>query len=308
MDAETYVGRLDAFMFVSGLAKSSIGTYTSAIRSFLYKHSAYNQPKDIPLTVIMDYLATIPGDHTRKGAICALKMFYADVVGQPQKMASVPTPEVAYTIPEYLTPEELCRLFQAARDNVKHEMALKMQYACALRVSELVRIRKNDFIKNIDPRTNKRVYDLHVHAGKGKKDRIVPVPDDTIEAIANYYNTHTPKPIGQWLFDGMIYKGEPAPRNHYSTRSMQEMIKAKLKLASITKDISTHGLRHSRATHLLQNGADIKFVKELLGHAKIETTERYLHLKTHDLRVSFNRADEFLHQQVPKLQRRISAA
>lgn len=307
MDAETYAGRFETFMAVSGLAKSSIGTYGSATRLFLHSHRDYNQPKDIPMEAILKYLAAIKSDHTRKTAVCALRMFYADIICQPRKMESVPTPEVPYTIPEYLTPEDLYRLYQAT-DNLKQRTFLQVQYSCALRISEAVRIRKKDFVKNIDPRTQKKVYDLHIHGAKGKKDRIVPVPDDTILAIANYYNHYEPKPVTEWLFDGMIHKGESEPRTHYSARSVQVFIQRSLQAAGITKDISTHGLRHSRATHLLQNGADIKFVKELLGHSRIETTERYTHWKTNDLRVSFNKADEFLYQQVPDLQKRISAA
>ena len=135
-----------------------------------------------------------------------------------------------------------------------------------LRVSEVINVK----IKDIDSK-NKQVF---IERAKGKKDRYANLPESILEQLRTYYKTYKPK---KYLFEGQA-------GDQYSTRSVQQVFKASLRKAKINKDIGIHGLRHSFATHLLENGTDIRFIQELLGHNDINTTLRYTHVSTKSLK------------------------
>jgi integrase/recombinase XerD len=170
--------------------------------------------------------------------------------------------EEAFDLPKVLGEEELRRLFEAT-NNLKHKAILFTAYSAGLRVSEVINLRMQD----ID-RERKQLF---VYCSKGKKDRYVALSPLLLDLLENYYKIWKPKPLN-YLFEG-DERGKP-----YSIRSAQIIFhNAKLK-AGISKTISFHGLRHSFATHMLEKGVDVKFIKEILGHFNIKTTERYLHV------------------------------
>ena len=109
---------------------------------------------------------------------------------------------------------------------------------------------------------------IHVRDGKGKKDRFVPLSVKVLEVLRSYFKAYKPQ---KYLFEGQ--RGQP-----YSTRSAQEIMAAAKKLAGIRKPGSTHMLRHSFATHHLENGTDIRYIQAMLGHNNIQTTIRYTHV------------------------------
>ncbi len=159
--------------------------------------------------------------------------------------------------------EELRRLFESAV-NLKHKAILFTAYSAGLRVSEVINLRLQD----ID-RERKQLF---VYCSKGKKDRYVALSPMLLDVLENYYRMCQPKPAN-YLFEG------DEPGKPFSTRSAQNIFhNAKIK-AGISKTISFHGLRHSFATHMLEKGVDVKYIKEILGHFNIKTTERYLHIK-----------------------------
>ncbi len=129
-----------------------------------------------------------------------------------------------------------------------------------LRVSEIVNIK----IEDIDSE-NMRVL---IRGAKGKKDRYTNLPVSVLEPMREYYKMFKPS---QWLFEGQ-YGGQ------YALRSVQAVFKNAMKKAKINKTIGIHGLRHSYATHLIESGADIRFIKDLLGHNSIKTTQIYTHV------------------------------
>ncbi|RZN79046.1 MAG: integrase, partial [Winogradskyella sp.] len=106
---------------------------------------------------------------------------------------------------------------------------------------------------------------VHIRGGKGKKDRYVPLPATILPNLREYYLTYKPK---EFLFEGQ-YGGA------YARSSLQQVFKKAMKKANIKKNIGIHGLRHSYATHLLESGADMRFIQELLGHNSIKTTQVY---------------------------------
>jgi len=142
-------------------------------------------------------------------------------------------------------------------DNQKHELLLKMTYGMGLRVSELVNLK----ITDID---SKRMQVL-ISQSKGKKDRYVNLPESVLDLLRKYYLQYKPK---YYLFEGQ-YGGQ------YSVRSVQAVFKKAMQKAKINKKIGVHSLRHSYATHLIEQGTDIRFVQELLGHKEIKTTMIY---------------------------------
>jgi len=170
-------------------------------------------------------------------------------------------------LPKVLGEEELRRLFDAT-NNLKHKAILFTAYSAGLRVSEVINLRMQDI--------DRERRQLFVFCSKGKKDRYVALSPLLLDILEGYYKIWNPKPTN-YLFEG------DEPGQPYSIRSAQIIFhNAKLK-AGISKTISFHGLRHSFATHMLEKGVDTKYIKEILGHFNIKTTERYLHVKRETL-------------------------
>jgi integrase/recombinase XerD len=138
---------------------------------------------------------------------------------------------------------------------------LALIYACGLRRSELL----NLIPANID---SKREL-LLIKEAKGKKDRVAPLPEKMIEMLRAYYKEYRPK---TWLFEG-ARPGEP-----YSANSLQQVFRRAASKSRITKVATLHTLRHSYATHLLENGVDLRYIQEILGHKSSKTTEIYTHV------------------------------
>jgi len=116
---------------------------------------------------------------------------------------------------------------------------------------------------------------LIIKQAKGRKDRIIPISNKIIEFLREYYKLYKPK---YWLFEGQ------KPGEKYSEKSLENVLKQALKKANIQKPVSLHWLRHSYATHLLENGTDLRFIQELLGHNSSRTTEIYTHVSTKSLK------------------------
>lgn len=159
------------------------------------------------------------------------------------------------------------RLFKAI-SNVKHRAMMSILYSSGLRVGEVVRLKCDD----ID--YERRI--VHIRQSKGKKDRITVLSSSALEILSTYIETHRPS---LWLFPGA--KG---PHRPITVRAVQYIFEKARKQAGITKPASVHTLRHSFATHLLENGTDLRHIQELLGHESISTTQIYTHVCTRDIR------------------------
>lgn len=193
------------------------------------------------------------------GKINAVKFYFEKVKHNPQMFFDIPRPKKPSTLPKMLSKTEIRKLFNQVK-NEKHLLILKLCYGMGLRVSEIVNIK----ICNID---SDRMQ-VHIQGAKGKKDRYVNLPESVLESLRVYYIIYKPK---EWLFEGQ-YGGA------YSARSVQAIFKRAIKRARIQKKVGIHGLRHSYATHLLESGADLRFIQELLGHHSIKTTQVYTHV------------------------------
>jgi integrase/recombinase XerD len=179
------------------------------------------------------------------------------------------TPKCFYLLPEVLTEEEVSSLLEGEGESLD-QVILELIYACGLRVSEVCSLNCFDMGK-----------DTLFVKGKGGKERIVPIADKTKNRILNYLN----------LERRHRQKQDPLFVNSKGKRvSRQEIwafVKNMAKLKGIEKNVSPHTLRHSYATHMLERGADLRIIQELLGHSSIATTERYTHISKKKLKESF---------------------
>ncbi len=190
------------------------------------------------------------------GKINAVKFYFEKVLHKERMFFDIPRPKKPIRLPKMLSKAEVKKLF-AQVSNKKHLLALKLCYGMGLRVSEVVKIKLED----ID---SSRMV-VQVVGAKGKKDRYVPLPQSLLPQLREYYKAYRPK---EYLLEGQ-YGGA------YSKGSVQQVFKRAMKKARINKRIGVHGLRHSYATHLLEAGADMRFIQELLGHNSIKTTQIY---------------------------------
>lgn len=191
--------------------------------------------------------------HSRMNAV---KFYFEQVLYRERFFMDIPRPKKPSILPKAISTHDIKKMLKTI-ENKKHLLLLKMCYGMGLRVSELVHLKVTD----ID---SKRMQVL-ICAGKGKKDRYAVLPESVLEELRAYYKEYRPK---TYLFEGQSGA-------QYSVRSVQQVFKNAMKKANINKKVGVHSLRHSYATHLIEQGTDIRFVQDLLGHKDIKTTMIY---------------------------------
>jgi site-specific recombinase XerD len=191
-----------------------------------------------------------------------LKYYFEQVLKQDKFFYEIPRPKKPLQLPNVMGQNDISKLFTVL-NNVKHKAILFTAYSAGLRVSEVVQLK----IADID--SDRMV--IKVVDAKGKKDRYVGLSQVVLEVLRNYLKLCHPRPK-VYLFEGDI------PGTPYASRSAQKVFQRAKQEAGIQKQLSFHSLRHSYATHLLEKGIDIRFIKDMLGHFSIKTTERYTHV------------------------------
>ena len=188
-------------------------------------------------------------------AISAIRFFYNNVMRKKFGREQV-RPRQDQRLPNVLSKEEIERLLDCEK-NPKHRLLLMLTYSSGLRVSEVVSLKREhiDFSRKI----------LHIHGAKGGKDRVTLLADRAVAFLHEYYIHYC---IKDWLFPGQ-------GKDHIRIRTAQSIFEKAVRQANIKKDVSIHSLRHTFATHLLENGTDIRYIQALLGHSNVKTTERY---------------------------------
>jgi site-specific recombinase XerD len=226
-------------------------------------------PENITGEDITTYLAYLDNQQDLSSAsmnlaISALKFFYHETLKKPIAQEQR-RPHHDKRLPVVLSGSEISRLLDMEK-NPKHRLLLMLTYSSGLRVSEVVALRK----EHID--TARKT--LLIRSGKGRRDRYTLLSDRAAKFVKEYCAAYN---IEGWLFPGI------PSRTHLSIRSAQSIFDKALHTAGIPKAISIHSLRHTFATHLLENGTDIKYIQELLGHASLKTTQRYTHIARRSL-------------------------
>lgn len=206
-------------------------------------------------------------ENTLHSRINALKFYYEQVLFREKFFYEIPRPKKALLLPKLLNEKELSALFNAL-ENRKHKAMLFTVYSAGLRVSEIVQLR----IDHID---SGRMQIL-IQQAKGKKDRYVNLSPVLLDILREYLKTYRPRPR-LYLFES------EQTFTAYPVRTVQQIFSNAKRRARIRKEVGIHSLRHSFATHLLDKGTDIKYIKDLLGHFNIKTTEWYLHVSKKQL-------------------------
>jgi integrase/recombinase XerD len=206
-------------------------------------------------------------ENTLHSRINALKFYYEQVLGREKFFWEIPRPKKQFLLPKVLGEDEVARLFNAL-PNLKHKAMLFTVYSAGLRVSEIAALK----IRDID---SSRMQ-IRIENAKGKKDRYVNLSPVLLDVLRSYLRINKPKPK-LFLFESE-QTGEAFP-----IRTIQRIFQLAKDKARISKQVGIHSLRHSFATHMLEKGIDIRYIKDLLGHFSIKTTEIYLHVKKEQL-------------------------
>jgi integrase/recombinase XerD len=206
-------------------------------------------------------------ENTAHSRLNALKFYFEQVLKREKFFWEIPRPKKPASLPKVLGEDELANLFRAL-ENIKHKAMLFTAYSAGLRVSEVAALK----IKDIDSGR----MQIFINQSKGKKDRYVNLSPVLLDILRAYIKNYKVKP--------KVYLFESEQTGlAYPSRTIQRIFQLAKAKAGIKKEVGIHSLRHSFATHLLEKGTDIKYIKDILGHFDIRTTERYLHVSKRDL-------------------------
>ena len=273
--------------FEKNASENTIEAYVSDLQK-LQNFAEQNLMNIMPITISYEHLQEFLyqvskinySERTQARWISSIKGFFSflleDELREDNPSALLETPKLGLYLPDTLSLEEIEKLISATEENTdlakRNRCMIEVLYGCGLRVSELTELQ----ISNINFKEN---Y-LKIQ-GKGDKVRFVPLADYTADFIKNYINNiRSKQKINPKHSDILFLNSRGA---QISRQMVFLIIKEIVRKAGIQKNISPHTFRHSFATHLLQNGADLRFIQEMLGHSSITTTEIYTHLNTEEL-------------------------
>ncbi|MFC2721528.1 MAG: site-specific tyrosine recombinase XerD [Flavobacteriaceae bacterium] len=273
--------------FEKNASENTIEAYVSDLQK-LQDFAEQNLMNITPITISYEHLQEFLyqvskinySERTQARWISSIKGFFSflleDELREDNPSALLETPKLGLYLPDTLSLEEIEKLISATEENTdlakRNRCMIEVLYGCGLRVSELTELQ----ISNINFKEN---Y-LKIQ-GKGDKVRFVPLADYTADFIKNYINNiRSKQKINPKHSDILFLNSRGA---QISRQMVFLIIKEIVRKADIQKNISPHTFRHSFATHLLQNGADLRFIQEMLGHSSITTTEIYTHLNTEEL-------------------------
>jgi integrase/recombinase XerD len=286
--AELYK-RLERKISLSGKSSSTLKNYSRHLAQMALHFNC--PPTELDDEQIEDYLYLLqqqhntPSDSYFKHTIYGLRFLFR-VEGLKESAVALPSIKHEKKLPVILSREEVKRLLKIP-SLLKHRILLGLLYGCGLRCAEVRNIRLKDIDFNRDR--------LHIRQSKGKKDRYVPLGKNLIRGLHKYIEAEQP---GEWLFNGQP-NGQAGGDfdSRYSQRGVQWAVKQAVKAAGISKEVTVHTLRHTYATHLLEDGLDIVTIKELLGHECIDTTMIYLHVAQPGRRPPFSPLDTLYNTQ-----------
>jgi site-specific recombinase XerD len=260
---ENVVKKLEQQVILRGQSNSTLQNYIRRIALFVLHFEKL--PEQLDEDQINEYLTALardpksPSRSSFKHMVYGLRYYYR-LLGMNKQAIALPSLKRDTKLPVILNRQELKELFRTPK-LLKQRIVLTLIYSAGLRGQEVINLK----ISDVDfERTT-----IHIRQSKYKKDRIVPLSPTMAIGLKKYLKAENPH---IWLFNGK------QPESKYSVRGLSWVMRENLKKTSITKDVNLHSLRHSYATHLLEEGLNIVTLKELLGHAEITTTMIYLHV------------------------------
>jgi integrase/recombinase XerD len=256
---EEYLKKLETKQYAFNTAKAYICHFERFINHFNEKKILEIQENDILI-----YMNSIARNSNfsksyQNQALNSIKFYYEVVLGMPNRFYSIDRPIKDKKLPVVISKEEIEQMIHVTK-NIKHRCIIMLLYSAGLRKKELLHMK----IEDID---SKRMC-IHVRNGKGNKDRQTLLSKKLILHLREYWKQYKPE---EYLFEGQ-YGGM------YSNTSVANIIKQAAQEAKIRVRVTPHVLRHSFATHLLENGTDLRYIQVLLGHSSTRTTEIYTHV------------------------------
>ena len=257
------VAKLETQVTLRGQSKGTLNNYVRRIALFVIHFGRL--PEQINEDEVNEYLVALardpksPSRSSFKHMVYGLRYYYR-LLGMNKKAIALPSLKKDTKLPVILNRQELKVLFRAPT-LLKQRIVLSLIYSAGLRGQEVINLKISDV--DFERMT------IHIRQSKYKKDRIVPLSPTMAIGLKKYLKAENPY---IWLFNGKEANGQ------YSVKGLSWVMRENLKKTSITKNVSLHSLRHSYATHLLEEGLNIVTLKELLGHAEITTTMIYLHV------------------------------
>lgn len=250
-------------LILNSYSKNTIKTYKSELKFFLKYFENYDI-KQVEKSLIESYIFKLITKHNiseskQNTAINAIKYYYEQVLGRDREIYDIQRPKKAKQLPGVLSMEETYKLINNPK-NIKHKAILYTIYSAGLRNSELINLR----IKDIHS-TDGYIF---IKAAKGKKDRHSILSNTLLALLRNYYKEYKP---AYWLFEGQS-------GGKYSSKSVQRIYRKAQQQSGASPWSTPHTLRHSFATHLLENGQNLRTIQFLLGHSSSKTTEIYTHI------------------------------
>ncbi len=268
---EEYLKKLEVRKYSLNTARNYIAHFEKFINA--HKQTKLNEIGEYDIS---NYISTLVNkkysDSYINLSINSIKFYYEVVMGMPNRFYSVERPIKKEKLPEVLSKKEVLSMINVTK-NLKHKCMIKLLYSAGLRRSELLQLELKDIESN-------RML-IKVRCGKGNKDRYTLLSESLLIDLRKYYKIYKPSVL---LFEG--YRKEA-----YSGTSLAKIVSKAAKLANIQKHVKPHMLRHSFATHLLEEGVDLRHIQTLMGHSSTKTTEIYTHVAVNGLRKIKNLLD-----------------
>lgn len=258
-------------MRLRNYSERTINSYTNCLSCLAKFHK--RTPANIDVPMLKEYLhAGLTRGLSKTFVnqnISAYKFLTTILLRRPWDDVAIKRPKREKKLPVILSKQEAITLVNSP-SNLKHKAILMLGYSAGLRIGEVIKLR----IADIDSAR----MQIHIKAVKGHKDRYGLLSTNLLRVLRDYFRYCRPK---DWLFEGRNHAGIT---QQYSHASIRKILKRACKKSGVTKAISFHSLRHSFATHLLEDGTDIQVIQQLLGHTNLKTTFTYLHLQKYNLK------------------------
>jgi site-specific recombinase XerD len=262
-EADKYIEKTVTKLKIRGLSQRTIESYLFFLKPFL---QTIESPETVSFDQVESFSASLIDKYSNKSrslAVSSLRFFFKRVIDRPDIFVKLEVPKKEKKLPVVLSTQEIKDLIKAAQFK-KTQLIIKMLYSSGLRVSEIINLKPGD----LDLQQNIG----WVRQGKGKKDRLFQISASLSKKLLKWIKKHT-----NYIY--LFSQSEPM-----SKRNIQALVARTAQKAGINKKVSPHTLRHSFATHLLENGANLLVIQQLLGHENIETTKIYTHISQEQLK------------------------
>ncbi len=258
------IERLEKELRIRGFSRKTVDSYVYHVGSFMdFSGKPVQNINKEDVKNYIDYLVKKGKSPAHVNLAISAAKFYMEKIFKRKLFHDIGYVKRHKKLPDVLTKEEAKRMIEATK-NERHRLIIQLLYGCGMRLSEAVKLKKEDI------NTEEKL--IKIRMAKGMKDRYVPIP----ASIAGKLRGQISRADSSYLF--------PGRKTHIHWKSVQKVVENAAKNAGIKKNVTPHTLRHSFATHLLENGTDLRIIQKLLGHADIKTTQIYTHISTQSIK------------------------